>query len=85
MSRLLTYYGDDFTGSTDALEALAANGVRTVLFLGLPDAEQLERFRDYDAVGIAGESRSRNPEWMKRTIARDIRLSEIAWCGLNAI
>lgn len=65
MSLLLTYYGDDFTGSTDALEALAANGVRTVLFLGVPDSEYLERFRGYEAIGLAGESRSRNPEWMR--------------------
>ena len=31
---LFSYYGDDFTGSTDALEALAANGVPSVLFPG---------------------------------------------------
>ena len=28
----LVYYGDDFTGSTDALEALTVAGVPTVLF-----------------------------------------------------
>ena len=31
---LYSYYGDDFTGSTDVLEGLAAAGVRSVLFLG---------------------------------------------------
>jgi uncharacterized protein YgbK (DUF1537 family) len=66
MSLLFAYYGDDFTGSTDALEALAANGVRTVLFLGVPSAAHWREFEDYDAVGIAGESRSRDPEWMQR-------------------
>jgi 3-oxoisoapionate kinase len=65
MSLLLAYYGDDFTGSTDALEALAAGGARTVLFLGVPSAEHLASFRDYEAVGIAGESRSQGPEWMR--------------------
>jgi uncharacterized protein YgbK (DUF1537 family) len=30
---LLVYYGDGFTGSTDALEALSVHGVPTVLFL----------------------------------------------------
>ena len=30
---LLAYYGDDFTGSTDALEFLTLAGIKTVLFL----------------------------------------------------
>lgn len=61
---LFSYYGDDFTGSTDALEALAIQGVPTVLFLGIPDDEVLSRFQGYRAVGLAGSSRSRSPEWM---------------------
>jgi uncharacterized protein YgbK (DUF1537 family) len=61
---LLTYYGDDFTGSTDVMEALASNGVPTVLFLGIPSAETAQRFADYRAFGIAGTSRSETPEWM---------------------
>jgi uncharacterized protein YgbK (DUF1537 family) len=61
---LLTYYGDDFTGSTDVMEALASNGVPTVLFLGIPSAETAERFADYRAFGIAGTSRSETPAWM---------------------
>ncbi len=61
---LLSYYGDDFTGSTDALEALAVNGVPAVLFLGIPGRSALERFAGCRAVGLAGESRSRSPEWM---------------------
>jgi 3-oxoisoapionate kinase len=62
--RLFCYYGDDFTGSTDALEALAANGVPSVLFLDPPSDEALARFPECRAIGIAGESRSRGPEWM---------------------
>lgn len=62
--RLFCFYGDDFTGSTDALEALAANGVPAVLFTDPPNDHLLARFNDYLAVGIAGESRSRDPEWM---------------------
>jgi len=62
--RLFCYYGDDFTGSTDALEALAAHGVPAVLFLDPPDAPRLAEFPDCRAIGIAGESRSRDPEWM---------------------
>jgi len=30
---LLAYYGDDFTGSTDALEFLSRAGIKTVLFI----------------------------------------------------
>lgn len=60
----LTFYGDDFTGSTDALEALASNGVPSVLFLEMPDAARLREFSHVEAIGIAGESRSRSPEWM---------------------
>ena len=63
-SRLFCYYGDDFTGSTDALEALAANGVPSVLFLDPPSAEMLARFPHCRAMGIAGEARSRSPQWM---------------------
>ena len=62
--RLYCYYGDDFTGSTDVLESLAANGVSSVLFIDPPDPPLLERFRECQAVGVAGESRSRSPEWM---------------------
>ena len=58
------FYGDDFTGSTDVLEQLAANGVASVLFLAPPTAELLAQFRDVEAFGIAGDSRSRSPAWM---------------------
>ena len=63
---LLSYYGDDFTGSTDVMEALASSGVPTVLFLGIPSAEMLDRFRECRAIGIAGTSRSETPEWMQQ-------------------
>lgn len=63
---LLTYYGDDFTGSTDSLEALALGGVRVALFLEPPQPEQLqERFAGLQAVGLAGISRSLSPDQME--------------------
>lgn len=65
---LLSFYGDDFTGSTDALEALAANGVPSVLFLDPPDARRLSEFPGCRAIGLAGESRSRDPEWMSANL-----------------
>ncbi|MFN0101415.1 MAG: four-carbon acid sugar kinase family protein [Bryobacteraceae bacterium] len=60
----LTYYGDDFTGSTDVMEALSVNGLPTVLFLRPPTVADLVRFPECKAVGVAGVSRSETPEWM---------------------
>lgn len=61
---LLTYYGDDFTGSTDAMEVMASAGIPTVLCLEPPTAELLQRFPDARCVGLAGSARGRSPEWM---------------------
>ena len=65
---LYAWYGDDFTGSTDVLEALGQNGVPSVLFTHTPDARNLKDFAGCRAVGIAGESRSRDPRWMSRNL-----------------
>jgi uncharacterized protein YgbK (DUF1537 family) len=65
---LFSFYGDDFTGSTDALEALAANGVPSVLFPQPPDQRALAAFPDCRAIGVAGESRSRSPQWMSANL-----------------
>ncbi|WFR95469.1 four-carbon acid sugar kinase family protein [Rhizobium tumorigenes] len=62
---LLSYYGDDLTGSTDVMEALASNGVDTVLFMDQPDEALLSRFSHCRAIGLAGTSRSETPEWME--------------------
>lgn len=61
---LLAYYGDDFTGSTDAMEAFTAAGVSTVLFFQTPTPAALRRFPRVRAVGLAGTARSRSPAWM---------------------
>jgi len=66
---LLAYYGDDFTGSTDALEALTTAGVPTVLFFEAPDARALARFPGVRAVGMAGHARGRSPQWMREHLA----------------
>ncbi|HVI98383.1 MAG TPA: four-carbon acid sugar kinase family protein [Sphingomonas sp.] len=58
------WYGDDFTGSTDVLESLAEGGVPAVLLLRPPTPELLARFPGMEAVGLAGDSRSRAPDWM---------------------
>ena len=62
---LLSFYGDDFTGSTDALEVLASHQLETLLFLRQPTAVEIALARNrYAAVGIAGISRAKGPEWM---------------------
>jgi 3-oxoisoapionate kinase len=61
---LLTYYGDDLTGSTDVMEALQLGGVPTVLFLEPPTPDDLARFPQAQAVGVAGVSRAMTPAQM---------------------
>jgi len=61
---LLSYYGDDLTGSTDVMEALSLGGVSTVLFMKQPDAALFDRFAHCRAIGLAGTARSESPEWM---------------------
>jgi len=65
---LIAYYGDDFTGSTDAMAALHAEGVPTLLFLRTPDTSALKAARRYRAVGLAGISRSLSPAAMRREL-----------------
>jgi uncharacterized protein YgbK (DUF1537 family) len=81
---LFSYYADDFTGSTDALEALAANGVPTFLFLGLPTPSRLRQFEGYRAIGIAGESRSQTPEWMERSLPEVYEWMRALGAGVSA-
>ncbi|PTE11155.1 four-carbon acid sugar kinase family protein [Mesorhizobium helmanticense] len=61
---LLSYYGDDLTGSTDVMEALELGGVPTVLFMRQPDEALLAQFSHCQAIGLAGTSRSETPQWM---------------------
>lgn len=65
---LLAFYGDDFTGSTDALESLSRSGARTVLFIEPPTLEQVSQYKGLQAIGIAGISRSLSPTDMEREL-----------------
>ncbi len=63
---LMTFYGDDFTGSTDSMEALTFGGIPTALFLVPPEPHHLQgRFANLAALGIAGASRSMSPQEME--------------------
>ena len=64
----LAFYGDDFTGSTDALEVLAFAGLRCALFLKVPDAQTLRELGPFDAIGIAGDSRGMSPAEMEQAL-----------------
>jgi len=59
-----SFYGDDFTGSTDVMEAFVRNGFNCVLFLDVPTTQDLDQVGPLDVIGVAGMSRSWSPEEM---------------------
>jgi uncharacterized protein YgbK (DUF1537 family) len=65
---LLAFYGDDLTGSTDALEFICRAGAKAVLFLEPPIPEQLSKHSDLNAYGIAGLTRSLSPQAMEKEL-----------------
>ncbi len=65
---LLAFYGDDFTGSTDALEFLCRAGAKTMLFIDPPTVEQLNKYPDLQAIGVAGKTRSMSPVAMEEVL-----------------
>ncbi|MCY7422506.1 MAG: four-carbon acid sugar kinase family protein [Chitinophagaceae bacterium] len=67
----LAFYGDDFTGSTDVMEAVSLMGIPTVLFMEPPTIEAIRNFsfknklfanQRPQVAGVAGISRSLSPE-----------------------
>jgi uncharacterized protein YgbK (DUF1537 family) len=65
---LLAFYGDDFTGSTDALEFMTRAGAKTALFIEPPTAEQLKKYPGLNAFGVAGKTRAMPPAEMEQTL-----------------
>jgi uncharacterized protein YgbK (DUF1537 family) len=80
----LGFYGDDFTGSTDALESLALAGVPSVLFLEAPGPEALRgRFADVRAFGVAGIGRSLSPDQMDQSLPAVFEaMKRLMWSGV---
>ena len=75
----LAFYGDDFTGSTDALEVLAFAGLACALFLKPPTPTMLQRFGQLDAIGLAGDSRGMTPQEMDASLPELLQaLSKLA-------
>jgi uncharacterized protein YgbK (DUF1537 family) len=65
---LLAFYGDDFTGSTDALEFLSRAGIKTILFIAAPTPGQLKSFEGIQAIGVAGMTRAMRPPEMQTVL-----------------
>jgi uncharacterized protein YgbK (DUF1537 family) len=65
---LVAFYGDDYTGSSAAMEALAFAGLPTMLFLELPTRERLAAAAPCRGIGIAGIARSQDNPWMERNL-----------------
>src|SRR5258708_4620873 len=65
---LLAFYGDDFTGSTDALEQLTLAGLRSGVFIGPPPGQEMAQFAGLHAIGVAGMTRSMTPGAMEREL-----------------
>ncbi len=69
---LLSFFGDDFTGSTDVMETLALQGIPTALFLKAPSQDELKNFQlkrgvggdKLQAFGVPGITRSLAPAQM---------------------
>jgi uncharacterized protein YgbK (DUF1537 family) len=66
---LMVFYGDDFTGSTDAMEVLEGQGVSTVLFIQPPTEARLNDFAHARCIGIAGTARTMDQAAMERHLA----------------
>jgi uncharacterized protein YgbK (DUF1537 family) len=64
----LAFYGDDFTGSTDALERISLAGARAVLFTEPPAPDALAAYPGLDAFGVAGMTRAMPPEAMEAAL-----------------
>jgi uncharacterized protein YgbK (DUF1537 family) len=61
----IAFYGDDFTGATDTLATATLAGLRSLLFLRLPEPAQLRAAGELDCLGIAGAARSMDPEQLR--------------------
>ena len=70
MKPLLTFYGDDFTGSSAVMEVLSFAGVPTMLFIEPPTLSQLKKYPHLKAVGVAGIARAKNPIWMQKHLPK---------------
>ena len=67
---LLSWYGDDFTGSSAMIEAMSVAGLPAVLFFDVPTPPQRAEFAHYRGIGLAGVARAQSRAWMKSNLPR---------------
>ncbi|WP_114836189.1 four-carbon acid sugar kinase family protein (plasmid) [Agrobacterium tumefaciens] len=66
---LVGFYGDDFTGSSENLAQFHRNGLRTRLYLRVPEIEVLKTAAEtLDVVGFAGTARALDPVAMRAEV-----------------
>ena len=76
---IVTWYGDDFTGSSAVMETLTFAGLPSVLFFDIPTEAQLEKFPEVKGIGIASTARSKSPQWMEKHLpAAFLALSKLS-------
>ena len=67
---LVGFYGDDFTGSSENLAQFHRNGLRTRLYLKVPELETLQKAAEtLHVVGFAGTARALDPVAMRAEVA----------------
>ena len=75
-SLLFASIADDDTGASDLAGMLAEGGLRTLLFIDLPETEKLaELSRGYDAVVLAAGTRNLPPEVARERTRAAVRLA----------
>ncbi|OJX47970.1 MAG: hypothetical protein BGO81_21580 [Devosia sp. 66-22] len=67
---LVTWYGDDFTGSAAVLEAMEFAGLSSILLLAPPEPDELSVLSRFRGIGIAGKARAKPKEWISRVLPR---------------
>lgn len=68
---ILAFYGDDFTGSTDALEFITNAGANAMLFIEPPTKETLAKYPELNVIGVAGKTRALPPKEMEDVLMKD--------------
>ncbi|MBV8355960.1 MAG: four-carbon acid sugar kinase family protein, partial [Candidatus Eremiobacteraeota bacterium] len=68
----ISFYGDDFTGATDALAQYARFGLRGRLFFKVPAEDDVATL-DEDVIGVAGIARSLETQKMDREVLPFLR------------
>ncbi|MFB2561559.1 four-carbon acid sugar kinase family protein [Rhizobium sp. IMFF44] len=79
---LVGFYGDDFTGSSENLAQFHRNGLRTRLYLKVPELETLQKAAEtLHVVGFAGTARALDPFAMRAEVEPAFRALKALGCN----